>query len=184
MNKVDLIVIHGLPGSGKSTLANELSAKLNIVWFGKDHFKEIIVNGLALDHQLAKKSGAVATDFLYFTAERLITNQHKVILENYWHKNFATSKLNELIDKHGLQVVQILCRLDGQELLKRFQSRAGGDHDKIYGLATVEPQLLELITQGEIDFLDLHNCVNIEVNTSEPINFIVNKVLDKINILV
>lgn len=135
MAKLLLIVIGGLPAVGKTTLGRALGRKLNIAFFSKDEFKEVLFDTLDFsnaDPEQGKPLQKASYQLLYATVDRLGTAGQSVIIESNFMDEFDTPQIQSLANKYGYRIVQILCHAPLEVVAQRFKDRqlSGERHPK------------------------------------------------------
>ena len=120
-----VIIITGLPASGKTTIGKELAGRMNIPFISKDDIKESLFDGLGWkDREWSKKVGLISYDLLYYFVEALLKASASFVLESNFKPEFDNLKVAALKEKYGFEVVQILCKADGEVLFERFKNRS------------------------------------------------------------
>lgn len=123
--KSKLVIITGLPASGKTTIGKELARRKNIPFISKDDIKEHMFDGLGWkDREWSKKIGLASYDLLYYFTEALLRAGTTFILESNFKPEFDNQKFATLSEKYDFDVVQILCKADGEVLFERFKKRS------------------------------------------------------------
>lgn len=125
MKRAKLIVIEGLSCTGKSTLAEKISTEFNLPYFSKDMFKELMFDEIGYrDREWSKKLGRASYDILYLVAKKLLAAGQSVVLESNFKRDFDRPRLEELREKVGFKVLEILCYAEGKVVFERFKERA------------------------------------------------------------
>jgi predicted kinase len=120
-----LIVVTGRPAAGKSTLATWLGQQLAFPVISKDEIKEVLFNQLGWqDREWSKALGRASVELMYFFAQTQLEIGQSAILDNAFHPDLASAKLQALSRLHGVCTLQIICDADGRVLFERFKCRA------------------------------------------------------------
>jgi predicted kinase len=120
-----LIVVTGRPAAGKSTLATWLGQQLAFPVIGKDDIKEVLFNQLGWrDREWSKLLGRASVEMMYYFAQTQLKIGNSVILDNAFHPDLASAKLQSLSRLYGASTLQIICDADGRVLFERFKGRA------------------------------------------------------------
>lgn len=123
--KNKIIIITGLSASGKTTIGKELAKRMSIPFISKDAVKELMFDGLGWkDREWSKKLGLASYDLLYYFAEALLRAKVSFMIESNFKSEFDTPKFMALKEKYDFDVVQILCKADGEVLFDRFKKRS------------------------------------------------------------
>lgn len=127
-----LIIVNGLPATGKSTLAGPLSRDLQIPLIAKDTIKEFLFETLGVrDRSWSNTLGKASNDFLYQLTDILLTDGQSIMIENAFEISFAKPKLQEIIDTHRPDVLEIYCYTSPSVRKQRFIARnESGDRHK------------------------------------------------------
>jgi predicted kinase len=121
------ILIHGLPATGKTTLGKQLAQSLDVPFFSRDAYKELLFDVLGTGDgtvDWSRKLGASSFEVLYLTLEALFQAGSGCVAETYWDAKFAEPRLKDLLSRYGIHCVQIFCKADSGELTRRFEERA------------------------------------------------------------
>lgn len=120
-----LIVVTGRPAAGKSTLAKWLGKQLSVPVYSKDSIKEILFDELGWrNREWSKMLGRASVELLYFLAQIQLELGKSVILDNAFHPELASAKLQAVQKQGQAQVLQIICNADADTLFARFKQRA------------------------------------------------------------
>ncbi len=119
-----LIIVNGLPASGKSTLAKRLSDSLQIPYFGKDDFKELLVDSTGLvDLETTRKFGKVSYELQFLVAKRCLSVRTSLIIEGNFTLGNATELFVQEMKSSSFDTYEIQCFAKGDILVERFLSR-------------------------------------------------------------
>jgi predicted kinase len=119
-----LIIVNGLPASGKSTLAKHLSNSLQIPYFGKDDFKELIVDSTGLvDLETTRKFGKVSYEIQFLIARRCLSAGASLIIEGNFTLGNETKVFVEEMRESAFDTYEIQCFAKGDILVERFLTR-------------------------------------------------------------
>lgn len=125
MAKPLVILIAGLPCTGKTTLGKRLAKEFSLPFISKDDIKESLFNTLGWqDREWSKKIGAASYEILYYLAESLFESQTSFIIESNFKPEFDTVRFQTYIKKYDFQVLQVLCKTEGEILFERFKVRS------------------------------------------------------------
>ena len=120
-----LIIITWLPWTWKTSLAQKISEKLNIPYFVKDDFKEILYDEIWYSTQEEKRIFEVASlKVLYYIFEKFLKTNTSIILEANFYSEFSTKVFNDFKNKHDFDIFQIKCITEWKVLFDRFKKRA------------------------------------------------------------
>lgn len=163
-----LIIITGLPCTGKTSIGKRLSEKFSLPFIYKDAFKEIIFDNLeARDREWSLKVGQLAYRLMYYVLENFIACGKSVIIDSNFKPEYENVRFRSYREKYRTEMVQILCKAEGQALYERFKQRAkngerhpGHVDDKNYD------EFREMLLKGRIEKLEIEGeCF--EVDTTD-----------------
>lgn len=124
MKKV-LILIAGMPGVGKTRFAEYLSGNLRVPLICKDKVKEIIWDKVQYDTNTRTESkiyAQLAYDLSFHFCEMLMRADQTFICEsNFVHP--AGDNFNQMAEKYGYKVINVLFDGDVEVIHKRFVER-------------------------------------------------------------
>ena len=143
------MLINGLSASGKSTLGAEIAAALDLPFFSKDAFKEIMFDHLGWsDSFWADKLGAAATEILWsVTASELVTGRSLVIESNF-RAGFADEHLRTCRAAQPVRAVELHCVTDRDVSVRRYINRAlSGERHPGHGDRLLDELYAEKIPQ-------------------------------------
>jgi predicted kinase len=184
MNKPLLIIVNGLPGSGKTTLANQLAQDLSLPVFSRDGLYETLFDGLRGGSQIpSDRIGSASFRVLYYGLGLVLAAGQSMIVEGFFGlPDVRTAEFVELQRRFEFEPFQILCKADGDVLLKRFLARAGseGRHRGHGDLDWLE-QNKERLLGGVLPPLSLNGQL-IEVDTTTPNRFDYDSLLHQLSI--
>ena len=124
MNGQLLVLVGGPPCSGKTTLASELSSQLSLPVIHKDDVKERLFDNLGWkDAQRSRALGGATMAILWYTAELFAAAGQSTILESTFDPRFDIPRVEGLLDRHLLSVVQLHCTATEPVLMRRFTAR-------------------------------------------------------------
>lgn len=121
-----LIIIAGMPATGKTTYGNKIAKELQLPFFSKDKFKEVIydsvINNDEFEYEEKRKIGITSYSVLYTICEVMMKASSNFIIESNF-TNESAIKINELIKKYNYKSVVIKFDTDIKILHKRFLDR-------------------------------------------------------------
>jgi predicted kinase len=147
-----LIIILGSPASGKTTLARRLGTQLALPVFCKDDIKEALFDSLGEgDRAWSRRLSEASFTALARLAGAQLSLRQSCIVEGNWRAVNAPA-LADVLRASGACAVQIWCRADPAEIVRRFTSRTrhSGHLDALMPPAELEraacepPTFLEL----------------------------------------
>lgn len=175
MGKPLLIIVNGLPGSGKTTLARRIASDIGLPVFSRDGIYETLYDALACESNgCPPLIGQAAFALIYAVAGSVLAAGQSLIIEQFFGKpELRSAEFLQLRRMHDFEPFQIMCKVDGEVLLKRFLARveSGERHAGHYqqDLAWVE-QNKERLLQGYLSPLTLGGQL-VEIDTTTPQGF-------------
>ena len=76
------------------------------------------------DPEWSKKIGLASYDLLFYFTETLLRAGRTCILESTFKPEFDNQRFATLTEKYDFDVIQILCKADGEVLFERFKKRS------------------------------------------------------------
>lgn len=120
-----LIIVTGRPAAGKSTLATWLGEQLSIPVLSKDEIKEVLFEQLGWrDREWSRTLGRASVELMYLHAQTQLEANKSVILDNAFHPDLASTKLQNLLNQSTADAIQIICDSKNDVLFERFRQRA------------------------------------------------------------
>ena len=162
-----VILITGISASGKTTLGRELAKRLNIPFISRDDIKETLFDSLGWeDREWSKKLGRGAFDLLFYFIELLLKANVSFMVESNFRPE-STPTFLALKEKYHFDIVQILCKADGNVLFERFKKRAesGERHPGHVDTVNIE-SFKESLLSGHWEPLKIEGKI-IEVDTTD-----------------
>lgn len=118
-----ITIILGSPASGKTTLARRLSADLSLPCLCKDDIKEALFDRLGPgDRDWSRLLSEASFAALTRLAHTQLAADSSCILEGNWRESHAAA-LRSMLTACGARAVQICCRAEPREIVRRFTSR-------------------------------------------------------------
>lgn len=170
-----LIIVNGLPGTGKTTLTRRIAPDIGLPAFSRDGLYEILYDALACESNgLPPLLGSASFTLLYAVAGSILAAGLSLIVEQFFgNPALRSAELLRLQQAHDFEPFQILCKVDGEILLKRILARTEngerhtGHHQQ--DLEWIE-QNKERLLQGSLPPLAIGGQL-IEIDTSTPHSF-------------
>jgi predicted kinase len=173
VKKATLIIVNGLPGSGKTTLARRLATDASLPVFSRDGMYETLYDALdCRNNREPPLLGQTSFTMLYYVAGSLLAAGRPLIVEGFFGRpELRSAEFLKLQTAYGFEPLQIVCRADGEVLLKRYLARAGS-HERHTGHHDLEylAQNKERLLQGDLVPLALGGQL-IEIDTTTPESF-------------
>jgi predicted kinase len=120
----NLTIILGSPASGKTTLARRLSAELSLPCLCKDDIKEALFDSLRPgDRDWSRRLSEASFAALTRLAHTQLAAGNSCIVEGNWRESHAAA-LCSVLSACNACAVQICCRAEPEEIVRRFTSRA------------------------------------------------------------
>jgi predicted kinase len=118
------LIVNGLPATGKTTLAKWLAAQLGWPSIHKDEIKEILFDTLgARDREWSRMLGGATIEVLMHVVEMQLHAGVSCVAECNFKPNLADSHFRSLFAETHARGIQVFCRCDSAERVRRFQSR-------------------------------------------------------------
>lgn len=165
---VIVIIVSGPPCTGKTTLARRIAGELRLPLVNKDGIKELLFDSLGWsDREWSRKLGIASYDLLYYFLEAQLQAGRSVVIESNFTPEFATARFLALKERYGFEPFQILCKTEGEALLRRFKERAesGERHPGHVDHLNYE-ELKQVLLKGHHEKLDIGGEV-VEVDTTD-----------------
>lgn len=127
VDKPFLIIVNGFPGAGKTTLAKRLSKDLRLPLLSRDGIYETLFDALdCRTHGSPPKLAPAAFAFLYSFAGTLLAAGQSMVIEGFFGRpELRSAEFLTLKQEHDYEPIQVMCRADGEVLLKRYYARMG-----------------------------------------------------------
>ncbi len=128
MSEATLIIVSGPPGSGKTMAGRAIARACHLPFFNKDDIKELLFDQLGWsDRVWSMKLGVGSVVLLYDIAAKMLEAGASVVVENAFHKDYATPRFLELSKTYECDLIQVDFRAARDILVERFQKRAADD---------------------------------------------------------
>jgi predicted kinase len=123
-----LIAITGRPATGKTTLATALAARSGLPLLSRDAFKEAAFDVLGWsDPDWSQRVGRLGYDLLRHTIDLLLHGGGRFLVDTTLTET-AADGINQVLDAHGAEALQVLLTAPGKVRLERMRARlAAGD---------------------------------------------------------
>ena len=163
-----LIIVSGPPGAGKTALAKRIAKELCLPLLARDDIKELLFDTLGWsDRQWSKKLGLASWRVLYHLLEEMLKANQPLVLESNFRNELASGELSALQSKYRFETVQVLCKADGETLLKRFKQRAeSGERHPGHVDRLNYDEFEAVLRQGDWDALEIDGRV-VTVDTTD-----------------
>jgi predicted kinase len=162
-----VLIVTGLPGTGKTTLGRALSDRFGWPFVSKDVFKEIMFDTIGWsDKEWSLKLSAATHRIMDYVIDEILRSGQSVIVESNFKAAIDGPRLDQLRERHGVRLVQLLCWADGDVLFERYKARVKADrhpgHAESGGLDIARADL----SRGRTDPLPIDGRT-IEVDTTD-----------------
>jgi len=126
--RAPLIAITGRPATGKTTLATALAARSGLPLLRRDTVKEAAFDVLGWsDPAWSERVGRLSYDLLRYTIDLLLHGGGRFLVDTTL-TDAAADAINQVLDAHGAEAVQVLLTAPGEVRLERMRARlAAGD---------------------------------------------------------
>jgi predicted kinase len=173
VKKAALIIVNGLPGSGKTTLARRLALDASLPVFSRDGMYETLYDAFdCRNNGEPPLLGQTSFAMLYYVIGSLLAAGRSLIVEGFFGRpELRSAEFLKLQTTYGFEPLQIVCRTDGEVLLKRILARAGS-HDRHVGHHDLEHLAAnkERLSKGDLVPLALGGQL-LEIDTTTPDSF-------------
>jgi len=124
MAKPVLIVVQGIPGTGKTTLSRKLAKDLPMPRIGKDDIKELLFDHMGIgDGAWSRDIGRATADMLFVLMDDLAGAGRSFMVESAFYVEFAIPRITEIVQRHGITMLELYCTTDREVRSKRFIER-------------------------------------------------------------
>ncbi|MFD0695778.1 AAA family ATPase [Paenibacillus sp. GCM10027628] len=175
MGKPLLIIVNGLPGTGKTTLARRLAHDASFPLFSRDGIYETLYDALECQFSGCPPLIAPAAfTLLYSIAKSILSAGQSMVIEGFFGRpELRSAEVLRLKQACDFEPFQIMCRTDGEVLMKRFHTRMGTKerhvgHSDLEWIEQVENK--ERILNGNLTPLTVGGTV-IEIDTTTSYSF-------------
>jgi predicted kinase len=175
MKKPLLIIVNGLPGTGKTTLARRLAQDVRFPLFSRDSIYETLYDALECQSNGCPPLLAPAAfTLLYSVASSILSAGQSMVIEGFFGRpELRSAEFLKLKHACDFEPFQIMCKTDGEVLLKRFLTRMG-TKERHVGHSDLEwieqEENKERILYGNLTPLTLGGTV-IEIDTTTSFSF-------------
>lgn len=123
MNKMNIIILAGMPATGKSTIAAELKTAFGYPVLEKDHIKEGLFDTLGFENYARKRQlDIAANETLLRWVETLLKAGVSMIIDNNFDAQ-SGEKLRGLVDAYKPNCVTVFLGGDTDVLYRRYADR-------------------------------------------------------------
>ncbi len=173
MSKPLLVIVNGRPGTGKTTLSKRLATDLHLPVFSRDGFFETLYDTLdCQSNGSPPRLGHTAYALLYDVAGSILAAGQSLVIEAFFgNSTLRTADLLRLQRATDFEPLQIVCRADGEVLIKRILARHTLDRHKGHqDLQWIEENKELLLHGPPLTPLALAGPI-IEIDTTTPTSF-------------
>lgn len=125
MGKPLLIIISGPPATGKTVLASKIAREFGFPVLAKDEYKELLADALGVTGaDWSNRLSAAGRAMVVQIAGKLLDSGISLIIDANFSPKRDNEPLRRLVQGRDIDVIQILCRTEGQTLMDRFVQRA------------------------------------------------------------
>jgi adenylate kinase family enzyme len=174
MSKALLVIISGPPCTGKTTLGKKIAREFNLPLISKDEIKESLFDSLGTkDREWSKKLGIASFELLYRFIKILLLANTSFIIETPLKPEYDEEKFLDLKKKFGFEVIQLMCKTDGEILFERFKKRSeSGKRHPGHVDSQNYDEFKDILLKGEQQALDLEGEVfDIDTTDFESIDY-------------
>jgi len=168
MSKTLLIIISGPPCTGKTTIGKRIAKEFLLPLLSRDDIKESLFDSLGIkDREWSKQLGIASYKILYQVVGSLLQADQSFIVESNFKPEFDEERFLDLQKKYNFEILQIMCKTDGEILFERFKKRSesGGRHPGHVDNQNYN-EFKEVLLKGEHRALSLGSKV-FEINTTD-----------------
>jgi predicted kinase len=175
MKKPLIIIVNGFPGTGKTTLARRLAKDIRFPLFSRDGIYETLYDALECQNNGCPPLIAPAAfTLLYSVASSILSAGQSMVIEGFFGRpEVRSAEFLKLKHAYDFDPFQIMCKTDGEVLLKRFLTRMG-TKERHVGHSDLEwieqEENKERILYGNLSPLTLGGTV-IEIDTTTSFSF-------------
>ncbi|MFC5452856.1 AAA family ATPase [Paenibacillus aestuarii] len=179
------IIVNGLPGAGKSTLANRLAHDLHVPLFSRDRIYETLFDAMDCpSNGCPPLLAPAAFTMMYASAGTVLAAGQPVMIEGFFGRpEIRSAELLQLQQAYPFEPLQIVCRANGEVLLRRFHERIGsvGRHASHSDLSWIEQEgNKERLLQGDLTPLSIGGTIR-EIETTTPDSFDYTQLLQEVS---
>ncbi len=178
-----LVIVSGPPASGKTSLGREIALRLQLPFFTKDAFKEMMADQLQVAGLTWSQAlGATSFELLFMIARSVLEAGQSAIIEGNFNSDTSSERFRQILGDTGARVVQVSCHADGELLLKRYEEReAEGKRHPIHvdGPRSQAEAFRSGLLRGYLPSLEIGGQV-IQVDTTEFDNIDIPSIVSRI----
>ncbi|MBD3328480.1 AAA family ATPase [Candidatus Peregrinibacteria bacterium] len=168
MSKTLLLIITGPSCTGKTTLAQKIGERFELPVISRDDIKESLFDSLGVkDREWSKSIGAASFGILYKMIHILLKARKSFIIETPLNPEYDGRKFLELKQEYDFEVIQVMCKAEGNILFERFKKRSeSGDRHPGHVDERNYDEFKEVLLKGYQEPLDIGGKV-FEIDTTD-----------------
>lgn len=137
---------------------------------GRDEIKTRTLHAVGWgDREWSKKIGQASYAILDYILAEFAKSKSSFIIESDFNPHFANEKFQRVCDKHGYEIIQLICHAERDILIQRWQERAAKDaeHPSSTEGSAGYADLVATLDAGEREPLEVPG-TTIHIDTSSP----------------